>query len=137
MFGGFRRLRHKEATNQSLNQKSRCFYIGAFSFYPLQLLLSVTAPAHAADQHLYLLTDISARQLYRRDRHLFETNRITTDVANEVHMIIAVMPTGTFVFAQRISYGIIRGRYAMDQSFFQEGLQRTIYRNPIELPGHR
>jgi len=25
-------LRHKEATNQSLNQKSRCFYIGAFFF---------------------------------------------------------------------------------------------------------
>gem|GEM_PF-5986967 len=23
---------HKEATNQSLNQKSRCFYIGAFCF---------------------------------------------------------------------------------------------------------
>jgi hypothetical protein len=25
---------HKEATNQSLNQKSRCFYIGAFVFEP-------------------------------------------------------------------------------------------------------
>ncbi len=25
-------LRHKKATNQSLNQESRCFYIGAFFF---------------------------------------------------------------------------------------------------------
>ena len=33
MKSGDRRRVHKEATNQSLNQKSRCFYIGAFSFY--------------------------------------------------------------------------------------------------------
>ena len=30
--GDTNHLLHKEATNQSLNQKSRCFYIGAFAF---------------------------------------------------------------------------------------------------------
>ena len=31
---------HKIATNQSLNQKSRCFYIGALFFYISNLLLN-------------------------------------------------------------------------------------------------
>jgi len=30
---------HKIATNQSLNQKSRCFYIGALFFYLFNVLL--------------------------------------------------------------------------------------------------
>lgn len=47
-------------------------------------------------------------------------------------MIIAVMSTGTVVFAQRIAYRIIRGGDAVDQSFLQKGLQSAVYRDPVE-----
>jgi len=38
MSGDASHFSHKEATNQSLNQKSRCFYIGAFAFIYFDVL---------------------------------------------------------------------------------------------------
>jgi hypothetical protein len=103
---------HKEATNQSLNQKSRCFYIGALFFRDTSLCAAflcrlcaaihhslITTLAHTADQHLYLLAHISTRQLDRRNRNSFETNSVATCIAYKVNMIVMMLSTGTVVFA--------------------------------------
>jgi len=50
-----------------------------------------------------------------------------------MHVIIPVLSTRTVVFTQRITYRIIRRWDAVDQSFFQEGLEGAVYGDPIEL----
>ncbi len=89
-------VEHKEATNQSLNQKSRCFYIGAFSF---NAILMVATLAHAADQHLHLFDHIPPWKFDRRDSYIFKAYRSAACVTNKVNVIIMVLPTGTVVFA--------------------------------------
>ena len=56
-----------------------------------------TALAYPTHEHFHLLHDIAARQLDTRDHALFETHGIPADVANKVHMIITVLPSGTFI----------------------------------------
>jgi hypothetical protein len=100
---------HKEATNQSLNQKSRCFYIGAFFFSGAgqsparamcaQTLFSVATLTHTAYQHFNLLGYISTREFDGWDSDSFKTYRSTAYVADEVNVVVVVLSTGTVVFA--------------------------------------
>jgi hypothetical protein len=99
---------YKRATNQSLNQKSRCFYIGAFFFtlsavfvlfsrLPVFPFLTVTPFTHTAHNHLHLRGGKSFWQPDSGDRDIFQAHRIATGIAYEMDMIIAVMTGGTIV----------------------------------------
>jgi hypothetical protein len=142
--GVVKHLSDKEATNQSLNQKSRCFYIGAFFFMkrpqPFRALsaqtlclTTTTALADAADKYFYLLDRISTGKFYRRNDHLFQARRVAALVTNKMNMIIPVMTLGALILTQRITYRIIRRRYAVYQSFFKECLQSAVNRHAIEF----
>ena len=93
----------------------------------------VTALANAADQHLYLLRNISSGQPDGGHDDIFEADRSTAARTNEMNVIITVAPTGTIVLAQRVTYRIIQRWYAMDEPFLEEDLQGPVYRNPVEF----
>ena len=104
---------HKEATNQSLNQKSRCFYIGAFflsrtksgsctvctDFDAKAGLLVIATLTHTAYQHFHLLGYISSRKLDGWNSDAFKTYRSTAHVADKVNVVVVVLSTGAVVFA--------------------------------------
>ena len=54
---------HKEATNQSLNQKSRCFYIGAFAFIYFDVLKAAWGQGFGLSAKTRDLSHISMLQL--------------------------------------------------------------------------
>jgi hypothetical protein len=140
---------YKIATNQSLNQKSRCFYIGAFVFLtpsvsdrpgpgasPPRHSLSTASLTHAGNDDLRLLTDKTTRKPDRGYRRVFETHRISAVMTYKMNMIVPVPARGTVVAAERITDSIICRRDRMDKSFFQKSLQGPIDGHPIEfLPG--
>ena len=131
---GASRLRYKEATNQSLNQKSRCFYIGAFVFSAgFSISMRRAAFTHATHEHFHLLYDITSRQLDVWNDNIFQAYGVAAVVANEVNMIIPVFSTGTILPAQRITYRIIRSGYTVDQAFFEKCLQRAVNGNAVEF----
>src|ERR1700722_15662850 len=86
----------------------------------------IAALTHSADKHFHLLGYIPPRKFDRRDGDVFQAYRSTACVTNKVNVIVMVLPTGTVVFTQRVTYRIIRSRYAMYDPFFQECLQGPV-----------
>ena len=96
-------------------------------------LLFIAAFACAANEHFDLFSDETARKFYGRNGDLFEAHCVAAVVTNEVYVIVSVLSTRTVVFAQRITYRIIRSRDAVNESFFEKALQRAIDGDAIEF----
>jgi hypothetical protein len=86
----------------------------------------VAALTHSADKHFHLLGYISPRKFDGWDGDVFQAYRSTACVTNKVNVIVMVLSTGTVVFTQRVTYRIIRSRYAMYDPFFQKCLQGPV-----------
>ncbi|HLX66170.1 MAG TPA: hypothetical protein VKR41_04215 [Puia sp.] len=56
------------------------------------------ALTNSTHEHFHLLHHVPARQSDVGNDDLFKTHGITTVVANEVHVIIAVLSSGAVVF---------------------------------------
>ena len=65
--------------------------------------------------------------------YIGEANCFATFLANKMNVVIVVMALGAIVFTKGVQHRIINGWYGMNNSFFKECLQCTVYGNPVEF----
>jgi hypothetical protein len=73
------------------------------------------------------------RQSNQWHSDIFETGCISTDIADEMNMVIVMMPCGTIIPAKCIVNKIVRGGDIVDDTFFQKSLQRPVNRDTVEF----
>src|SRR5437870_216330 len=82
------------------------------------LRLLYTILADTAHNYLNRFCGISIRQIEGRGCYLVEAFCFATYFADEMNMIVVMMPFGTIVFTQCIPYHVIRRGDGMNDSFF-------------------
>ena len=64
---------------------------------------------------------------------LVEASGLATYRADEVDMVIVMVPFLAIITTYGITRGVVSGRDHMNDALFQEGLEGPIYRHPIQL----
>jgi hypothetical protein len=65
--------------------------------------------------------------------HVFEANGLLAIAANEMNMIIMMMPLLTILLTERITNGIICAWYAMNDALFNKYLECAVNGNSVEF----
>jgi hypothetical protein len=81
--------------------------------------------------HLFLLK--THRKFYIRNIYIIQADSGAAIFAEKMNVIIVMMSLRTIILTKCITDGVVRGGNSMDDSFFEERMQRAIDRNPVEF----
>jgi hypothetical protein len=99
---------------------------------PYHSLVLVAAFTNPVDHYLHILSTVTFRHFQLWGYDVVQTNRAVAGGAYKMHMIVMVMTFRT-VFTQRIQHAVVGRGNGMDDAFLYKGLQRAVYRYPVEF----